>query len=273
MGKQVKHSWLGSNIGGRFRNRGAGSAKNASSPQVTPPETSVSVERPATGQKTEKKTTGRNIEVEAVATNGDSVQPVSQRTERVALPHLIDEVHPNPRVSKAREKLQESTEQLEVSLVNYARKFEDRPPFEDADVKNILANGSQSSPLSGDDFGRFIDQVLSDQKTDSGRVRGRVAACKSKVYPIATFSLGIVSFTADAAGFLPLKITANGLTQVISLASKEHSRSGDIISVLDNLSSHQSFFEDLRGIGAEELPPSIQEHATLLLPLSPGTCA
>lgn len=80
MGKQVKHSWLGSKIGGRFRNRGAGSAKIATSPQVTPPETSVSVERPATGQKTEKKTTGRNIEVEAVATNGDSVQPVSQRT-------------------------------------------------------------------------------------------------------------------------------------------------------------------------------------------------
>lgn len=145
----------------------------------------------------------------------------------MALPHLIDEVHPNPRVSKAREKLQESTEQLEASLVNYARKFEDRPPFEDADVKNILANGSQSSPLSGDDFGRFIDQVLSDQKTDSSRVRGRVAACMSKVYPIATFSLGIMSFTADVSSYLCAKRVFEYLTFLITVgrrvpASEDH---------------------------------------------------
>lgn len=80
MGKQVKHSWLGSQIAQRFRNRGADSVKNASSPQITPPETSVSVERPATGLKTETKTTGWNIEVEAVAPNDDSIQAKSQRT-------------------------------------------------------------------------------------------------------------------------------------------------------------------------------------------------
>jgi hypothetical protein len=79
MDKQVKHSWLGSKIAQRFRNRGADSAKNASSPQITLPETSVSAERPATGQKTVTGTTGWNIEVEAVATNDDSIQPKSQR--------------------------------------------------------------------------------------------------------------------------------------------------------------------------------------------------
>lgn len=156
----------------------------------------------------------------------------------MTLPPLIDGAHPKPRVSKAREKLQESTEQLEASLVIYARNFEDRPPFEDADVKNILANGSHSSPLSGDDFGRFIDQVLSDQKTDTSSVRGRVAACMSKVYPIATFALGIVSFAGDVSSHSCTERVFEDLTFLITVgrwvpASEDHrkrSHSGHLTS-------------------------------------------
>lgn len=114
---------------------------------------------------------------------------------------MIDKVHLNPRVVKAQKKLQRSTEDLEASVQGYALKFKDYQPLEDTEVKGILANGSQDSSLSGNDFGRFIEQILLDQKASSASVAGKVAGCMSKVYPIATFALGIVSFGADVSPF------------------------------------------------------------------------
>lgn len=117
-------------------------------------------------------------------------------SERTLLPPLFDEIHPNPRVSKAREKLQESTEQLDASLQDYARKFAEYPALE---TTVVPSNGVQSSSLPERDFSRFIEQVQSDHKISTETISGKVAACMSKVYPIATFALGIVSLGADVS--------------------------------------------------------------------------
>ncbi|KAG4441352.1 hypothetical protein IFR05_003166 [Cadophora sp. M221] len=243
-----KDSWRKSKFVQRFRSKGN---KVASAPKTAPPEKPTSIEAGQAGEND-----GKPVEAE------DLVAPKPQRIERTLLPPLFDEIHPNPRVSKARDKLQESTEQLDASLKDYALKFAKYPALE---TTVVSPTGVQSSLVLERDFSKLIEQVQSDQKTNTESISGKVAACMSKVYPVATFALGIVSLGADAASFLPLKITANGLTQVISLASKEYNRSEDIISGLDHLSIHQPFFEDLREIGPQDLPPSIQEHSTLLL--------
>ncbi|KAH7355326.1 hypothetical protein BKA65DRAFT_582168 [Rhexocercosporidium sp. MPI-PUGE-AT-0058] len=243
-----KVSWRKSRFVQIFRSKGD-KAENVS--KTTPPEQSFSIKASQTAEEQ-----GNNVAVENVAL----AEP--QRIERTILPPLFEAIHTNPRVTKAREKLQESTEQLEASLKDYAQRFADYPALESPVVPSI---GTLSSMESEKDFTKFIEQVQSDHKASSKSISGKVAAFMSKVYPIATFALGLISLGADAAAFLPLKITANGLTQVISLASKEHSRSEDIISGLDHLSIYQPFFDDLREIGPQYLPASIQEHSTLLL--------
>lgn len=116
---------------------------------------------------------------------------------------------------KAQEKLQKATEELEASLQGYARKFIDSQPLEETEVKGILGKSSEDSSLSGDDFGQFIEQGLSDQKASSAIVAGKVGRCMSKVYPIATFALGIVAFGADVGPFSVPDVRCAMLTNLV----------------------------------------------------------
>ena len=91
-----------------------------------------------------------------------------------------------------------------------------------------------ASGEDGTGFGRVIEQVLSDQKIKNETVPGKVGAFMGQMCPIAGFVLRIVSFSADvrascltilillmleqAAGFLPLKITANAVNAVVSVS-------------------------------------------------------
>ncbi|KAH9213586.1 hypothetical protein DL95DRAFT_410170 [Leptodontidium sp. 2 PMI_412] len=176
-----KESWRNSKFVQRFRSKGD---KVDSATKIAPPEKATFIEASQTGE---------NEGNPALAE--DLVAPKPQRVERTLLPPLFDEIHPNPRVSNAREKLQESTEQLDASLQDYARKFAEYPALE---TTVVPSNGVQSSSLPERDFSRFIEQVQSDHKISTETISGKVAACMSKVYPIATFALGIVSLGANS---------------------------------------------------------------------------
>ena len=99
-------------------------------------------------------------------------------------------------MSKARDKLQESTEQLDAALQEYAKRFAHYPGLKPV---NVPSGGAESSIEPEKNFAGFIEQVQLDHKTGTESISGKVVACMSKLYPIATFALGIVSLGADVS--------------------------------------------------------------------------
>lgn len=137
--------------------------------------------------------------------------------ERVHLESFVKEPHSNPRVVLAQKKLQNSTEELEATLRKPADRSQKFPSIGDNDAKLATEAATKNLSNSGAAFGNFIERILADQEEQKGTISGKVAGYMAKLYPITNIALGLVSFGADAAGFLPLKITANGLSQVLTV--------------------------------------------------------
>lgn len=181
--------------------------------------------------------------------------------DRIELPPLIPTPHSNPRIATTQKDLQQATEELEGAISAYAKKFSNYPPLKDEDIAQAVS--SSKSNESG--FGKLIEQVLSDQEIKGNKMAGKVGSFMGKIYPVASFALGIISFGADAAGFLPLKITANGLNAVVTLAAKQRGQSDDILKSLTDLEDNEPFLSSLKEIGYERLGDEVLEAATKLL--------
>jgi hypothetical protein len=82
-------------------------------------------------------------------------------------------------------------------LRKYASKSQDFPTVDDESVKKALADARSNPSKSGEVFGKFIESVLKDQERQKETVTGKISNCLAKVYPVATFALGLVSFGAD----------------------------------------------------------------------------
>lgn len=97
-------------------------------------------------------------------------------------------------------------------------------------------------------FGDYVASVVAEQHAlrDGPSFRGKLARHAAKLYPLATIVLGVVSLAGDAAGFAPAKIAANGLSNVLVAALREHHRAGDVVQQLDSLTDYGPFLDGLR---------------------------
>ncbi|KAF9774219.1 hypothetical protein IL306_007815 [Fusarium sp. DS 682] len=127
------------------------------------------------------------------------------------------------------------------------------------------ADAVKTNHTSSSVFGQVIVAVLQEQKAKDSKLSGKMGKIMSKLYPAVKISLQLVAFGADAASFAPLKITANGLAQVVSMAMDEDVRRSDIIDELGNLSDHQQYVDSLRGLDLATLKPHIIVRALSLL--------
>jgi hypothetical protein len=118
-------------------------------------------------------------------------------TDSVRLDSFFQSPHPSERVDRAQKTLKSSTKKLEETLRKYASKSQDFPTVDDESVKKALADARSNPSKSGEVFGKFIENVLKDQERQKETVTGKIASCLAKVYPVATFALGLVSFGAD----------------------------------------------------------------------------
>ncbi|KFY79257.1 hypothetical protein V499_01723 [Pseudogymnoascus sp. VKM F-103] len=121
----------------------------------------------------------------------------------------------------------------------------------DDTVKQAVAVARNEPLTSADSYSRVIAKALLKDEAQQDTISGRTRVCMSKVFPVLSVVLGVVSFSADAAGLLPLKITANALSQVVTLASNDHSSSVAVVEGLEELSDHQQFLNSVSSLNFE----------------------
>ncbi|OBT69142.1 hypothetical protein VE03_02000 [Pseudogymnoascus sp. 23342-1-I1] len=163
----------------------------------------------------------------------------------------FSQVHnPGQSLVKAQRALEESFENLHATWKESVEYYEGASVGDDA-VQQAVAVALNEPLTSADSYSKVIAKALLKDNAQQDTISGRTKVCMSKVFPVLSVVLGVVSFSADAAGLLPLKITANALSQVVTLASDEHSSSVAVIEGLEELSDHQQFLNSFSSLNFE----------------------
>ncbi|OBT57822.1 hypothetical protein VE04_01879 [Pseudogymnoascus sp. 24MN13] len=163
----------------------------------------------------------------------------------------FSQVHsPGQSLVKAQRMLEESFMSLHATLKESTEYYVGVSVGDDA-VKQAVAVASNEPLTSADSYSRVIAKALLKDEAQQDTISGRTRICMSKVFPVLSVVLGVVSFSADAAGLLPLKITANALSQVVTLASNDHSSSVAVVEGLEELSDHQQFLNSVSSLNFE----------------------
>ncbi|OBT81856.1 hypothetical protein VE02_09788 [Pseudogymnoascus sp. 03VT05] len=146
--------------------------------------------------------------------------------------------------------LEESFGNLHATLKESAEYYEGASVGDDA-VKQAMDVASNEPLTSADSYSKVIAKALLKDEAQQDTISGRTRICMSKVFPVLSVVLGVVSFSADAAGLLPLKITSNALSQVVTLASNDHSSSVAVVEGLEELSDHRQFLNSVSSLNFE----------------------
>ncbi|KFY17241.1 hypothetical protein V492_00802 [Pseudogymnoascus sp. VKM F-4246] len=163
----------------------------------------------------------------------------------------FSQVHnPGEPLLKAQQALERSFNNLHATWVMSAVYYEGASVGDDA-VVQAVAVASNDPLISADSYSKVIAKALLKDGEQQSTISNRTRVYMSKVYPVLSVVLGVVSFSADVVGFLPMKITANALSQVITLASDDHSSSIAVIEGLEELSDHQQFLNSLSSLNFE----------------------
>lgn len=79
--------------------------------------------------------------------------------------------------------------------MKYETKFPSHTLIKDEDITSSDSLSTQGAA----DFGKVVQQALSDHKIGDSTTGGKVKKFMEKVYPITNIALGIVSFGADVS--------------------------------------------------------------------------
>ena len=173
---------------------------------------------------------------------------VNLRTANVRLePFFKTGLPSGGRLEEKNAALEEATKKLQETVVKREKaKRGGKATFDHADLVGAMQRAG-TSPECGQVFGTYVQGVVSRQQhLRNETTRGKLAQCAAKLYPVATVVLGLVSFGADAVAVLPVKIAANGLQQLLTVAMKEHERGAEVVQLLDAMTDYGPFLDNLR---------------------------
>ncbi|XDG08801.1 hypothetical protein ABKA04_008416 [Annulohypoxylon sp. FPYF3050] len=173
----------------------------------------------------------------------------SSKTDTASSRKASDQLErPDDEFSSPNADLQNAARELEKTISKYVKRRKDRDPLTNEAIGEAMQSSDAASE-PGVAFGKFVEGIIAKQRfKQSETVSGKLADHAAKLYPIARIILGTASLSADAAAFMPVKIAASGLLEVISLAMVLHNRKKEIVQQLEALSDYNVFLESLRGL-------------------------
>ncbi|KAI1460120.1 hypothetical protein F4805DRAFT_16372 [Annulohypoxylon moriforme] len=159
--------------------------------------------------------------------------------------------------------LQDAIKNLNKTIRKHnKRKRRRSDTYDEAGMIEIKVNAG-TSPESGRVFEECIESVVTEHRfSQNETIPGKFANYAVKLYPVTRIILGIASLSADAAAFAPVKVVAEGLLQVLSIAMDEHNRVNDILCQLESLGDYGPFLDDLRNLENSSL---LQDRANKFL--------
>jgi hypothetical protein len=104
--------------------------------------------------------------------------------------------NPGQPLVKAQRTLEESFKNLHDTWKESAEYYEG-PSVGDDTVKQALAVASNDPLTSTDSYSKVIAKALQKDNAQQDTIFGKTRVCLSKVFPVLSVVLGVVSFSAD----------------------------------------------------------------------------
>jgi hypothetical protein len=105
--------------------------------------------------------------------------------------------HANPRIMRAREKLQEAFRELAEAFDAYSVKFKGTPSFDEQSMRAILIPTPSQTVVSGDAVGKAIEALVMRQTAQPAGLASKIGSYVGRLYPLASLTLGLISPAAE----------------------------------------------------------------------------
>lgn len=116
-------------------------------------------------------------------------------------------------ISEARISLQKSVEELESVLQAQLGQSSDKLQ---SNLGAFIAQGDD--PLHTEPFKNVLAAVQEDQADRNQAASSRAGAVMQKMYPLTKLALGLTGTLTSSAGYAPVQIVTNGLTQAFEVS-------------------------------------------------------
>lgn len=136
-------------------------------------------------------------------------------------------------VSEARIFLQKSVEELESLLQAQLGQSSDKLQ---SNLGAYIAQGDD--PQHAESFKNVLAAVQEDRADRNQAATSRAGAVMQKMYPLTKLALGLTGTLTSSAGYAPVQIVTNGLTQVFEVSTADsniHSNHADQSSLIYRL--------------------------------------
>jgi hypothetical protein len=90
-------------------------------------------------------------------------------------------------------------------------------------------------PFNPENFGAAVECVLLTQQNQSPTIASKVGSAISKIYPLASLTLGLAASASESAALTPVKGAINSLSLLLTLADQEQGRGEDFLKQLDRI--------------------------------------
>jgi hypothetical protein len=117
----------------------------------------------------------------------------------VPLAPIFPEQQSDAGLAAAQKKLQESSEAF-VGALRTSEKFQKALAVDDESLAQAIST-SKESPRPSDEFGDCVERILNWQEGNNKGLSGKLKGFLVKLWPVADFVLGIVSFGADVRAY------------------------------------------------------------------------
>lgn len=136
-------------------------------------------------------------------------------------------------ISEARVSLQKSVEELESVLQAQLGQSSDKLQ---GNLGAYIAQGDD--PRRAEPFKNVLAAVQEDRADRNQAATSRAGAVMQKMYPLTKLALGLTGTLTSSAGYAPVQIVTNGLTQVFEVSTADsniHSNHADQSSLIYRL--------------------------------------
>lgn len=188
-------------------------------------------------------------------TDGNQNDEAPRQFPSVELKHFTTFDAENSQIKEAQVNLQKATEELQSTLLALNRSSKDFMP----ELQKGLDDSALARPgaeASSPTFATLIETLRKNQKDHEKTVTAQIGTFLRKLYPTSRAVLGLTGTVSSA--FMPLQITANGLSQILDYAMLPARELDEVVDGLDSLTQDQIFLRDLH-----QLPGVLEESIVL----------
>ncbi|KAF8244389.1 hypothetical protein K440DRAFT_663489 [Wilcoxina mikolae CBS 423.85] len=163
---------------------------------------------------------------------------------------------PKSRLEQAHSELLTASASLATTLSDY---------FSGSSDSDVPPSDFPISFSSPETFTAAVERILLKQQNQPPTIASRVGSVISKIYPLASLTLGLAASATESAALTPVKGAVNSLALLFTLADQESARGEDFLKQLERIQYQSLRVAEVHKCAEVEVGELLREKSTNLM--------